>query len=204
MTCKHPGHGGNCTRSINNSVSGGDEQSIHLLKCWQLIAYKAKTKEQHKRLWDGVMKHRNDGTLPSLATCDKNAPKSYTASAASSSSDKNAPKSYTASAASSSGAGPDRENAAPQARPATSRDPVAPKTSSSIGGGQGARLAHDVPAGASASSKSSDARPSGASATQAVGEASSSSIKEDIRKPEAPGTPPHEHQQLQELMARGV
>ena len=45
MTCKHPNHGSNCTKSIQNSVSGGDDSSIHLLKCWQLLAPKAANKE---------------------------------------------------------------------------------------------------------------------------------------------------------------
>ena len=69
MTCYLQGHG-NCNKSLANSVSGSEDQTIQMLKTWVVLGLtsKAASKHPHKALWSDVVKAKH--RLPSMAELD--------------------------------------------------------------------------------------------------------------------------------------
>ena len=65
MTCFHPGHK-NCNQSLSNSVSGGQDQTVQMLKTWVHWGHQAKNKEEHKSVWSRVLAAKKKGQLPTL------------------------------------------------------------------------------------------------------------------------------------------
>ena len=70
ITCKHDGHI-SCNKTVSNSVSGSNDNTIRMLKYWFILGKPVKSKDDHKPFWTKVLDSLSAGTLPSHEFLDK-------------------------------------------------------------------------------------------------------------------------------------
>jgi hypothetical protein len=73
MSCTHPDHE-NCNKSLSNKVSGGEQQTLQMLKYWAVLGIDAKSKVAHKDMWEKVCDAAKSGELLAMEELDKQAP----------------------------------------------------------------------------------------------------------------------------------
>ena len=73
MTCTHPDHE-LCNKSTSHKMSGGEKQTLQMLKYWAVLGIDAISKVAHKDKWATVCAAAKSGVLPAMEELDKQAP----------------------------------------------------------------------------------------------------------------------------------
>ena len=73
MTCTHHDHD-QCNKSLSHKVSGGEQQTLQMLKYWAVLGIDTKSKVAHKDEWAAVCVAAKSGLLPAMEELDKQAP----------------------------------------------------------------------------------------------------------------------------------